>query len=52
MISGGVNNTHAAFNIPIAPDRSCLVKHGMNNKAINLKQLCFLYMYTYKLHVK
>ena len=30
-----------AFNIPIAPDRSCLDTHGMNNKAIKLKLLCF-----------
>ena len=31
----------SAFNIPIAPDRSCSDKRGMNNKAIKLKLLCF-----------
>ena len=52
MISGDVRYTHPAFNIPIAPDPSCSDKHGMNNKAIKLKLLCFLYMYTYELYVK
>ena len=52
MISGDVRNTHASFYIPIASDRSCSDKRGLNNKAIKLKLLCFLYMYAYKLHVK
>ena len=52
MMSGDVRSTHATFNVPCAPDRSCPDKRGMNNKGIKLKLLCFLYMYTYKLHVK
>ena len=51
MISSNARNTQASF-FPIAPDRSYLDKRGMNNKAIKLKLLCFLNMYTYKLHVK
>ena len=34
-----------AFKIPIAPDRSCSDKRGMNNKAIKLKLLCFIHVY-------
>ena len=30
-----------AFNIPVAPDRACSDKRGMNNKAIKLKLLFF-----------
>ena len=41
MISGDVRNTHATFNVPIAPDRSYSDKRGMNNKGIQLKLLCF-----------
>ena len=52
MISHDVRNTHARFNIPTAPDCSCSDKRGMSNKAIKLKLLCFLFMYTYKLDVK
>ena len=52
MISGDVRNTHVSFNIPVAPDRSCSDKRGTNTKAIKLKLLCFLYVYSYKLHVK
>ena len=52
MISGDVRKGKPAFDIPIVPDCSCSDKRGMNNIAIKLKLLCFLYMYTYKLHVK
>ena len=52
MVSAVVRKTHRAFNIPIAPDRSCSDKRGMNNKAIKLKSLCFLSTYSYRLHVK
>ena len=31
----------SAIHNPIAPDCSCSDKLGMNNKAINLKLLCF-----------
>ena len=41
-----------AFTISIAPDHSCSDKRGMNDKAIKLKLLCFLYMYTYMQLVK
>ena len=45
MISGEVRSTQPAFNIPMAPERSCSDKRGMNNKAIKLKLLCFIHVY-------
>ena len=39
--SSDVRHMRATFNSPIAPERSCSDKRGMNNKAMKLKLFCF-----------